>query len=425
MASLESIRLSRHSCDVVDGEVRWRTPADLSAVPSIPQLCWADGSPWREANLWFLDRSAATDIRTIQTDGTSLLGYAKWLEEKQLNWWDFPALAKDRVLVRYRGELLRARKARELKPSTVSNRMRVAVKFYRWLQHTGLLSPDWPMWQERMVGIRLIDGAGFARTMMVQSTDLSIPNRTRNNEPLEDGLTPVSAHDQAAILALARQHASIELSYLLESGFFTGMRLGTLCDLKVETLMNAVRDPSAEGLHRLAVGPGARPPVATKFGVTGQPVIPTVLLEQLRTYCYSARRLKREAVAAPEHKNLVFLTRFGRPYAQRETDKSPSINVEIMRFKRLGPAHGLILRDFKFHQTRCTFATNVADIAIRAGVGGGNALEMVRDLCLHKNESASLRYIKFVKKNPAKAALSNEFTRLFLGTASRYDHARA
>ncbi|OHC97079.1 MAG: integrase, partial [Sphingomonadales bacterium GWF1_63_6] len=280
--------------------------------------------------------------------------------------------------------------------------MRVAVKFYRWLQLTGLLSPEWPMWRDRIVGIRLLDGAGFARTMMVQSTDLSIPNRTTNNDQLEDGLTPVSAHDQAAILALARERASVELSYMLESGFFTGMRLGTLCDLRVETVMNAVRDPCAEGLHRVAVGPGARPPVATKKGVTGQPVIPTVLLEQLRTYCYSARRLKREALAAPENKNLVFLTRFGRPYAERGSDASPSINVEMMRFRALGPAHGLILKDFKFHQTRCTFATNVADIAIRAGVGAVNALEMVRDLCLHKDESTSLKYIKFAKKNPAK-----------------------
>lgn len=185
--------------------------------------------------------------------------------------------------------------------------------------------------------------------------------------------------------------------------------------------MNAVRDPCAEGLHRVAVGPGARPPVATKKGVTGQPVIPTVLLEQLRTYCYSARRLKREALAAPENKNLVFLTRFGRPYAERGSDASPSINVEMMRFRALGPAHGLILKDFKFHQTRCTFATNVADIAIRAGVGAVNALEMVRDLCLHKDESTSLKYIKFAKKNPAKAALSNEFSRLFLGIARRQE----
>jgi signal transduction histidine kinase len=74
--------------------------------------------------------------------------------------------------------------------------------------------------------------------------------------------------------------------------FFTAMRLGSICDLKVQTLEYAVPDPAAPGLYRLAVGPGASPPVHTKFGVTGQvllsvidtgPGFDEVLLPQLFT----------------------------------------------------------------------------------------------------------------------------------------------
>src|SRR5690606_34881783 len=128
---------------------------------------------------------------------------------------------------------------------------------------TGLRSPNWPMWQERVVGIRLVDSIGFERTMIVNSTDLSIPNRAAPGEKLEDGVLPVSTSERDAILALASSRGSEELFHILTLGFFTGMRLGTICDLKIQTLLNAIPDPAAPELFRLSIGPGADPPVST------------------------------------------------------------------------------------------------------------------------------------------------------------------
>src|SRR5690606_6560887 len=118
---------------------------------------------------------------------------------------------------------------------------------------------------------------------------LSIPNRAAPGEKLEDGVLPVSTSERDAILALASSRGSEELFHILTLGFFTGMRLGTICDLKIQTLLNAIPDPAAPELFRLSIGPGADPPVSTKYGVTGQIWILRTHLEALKDYVYSVR----------------------------------------------------------------------------------------------------------------------------------------
>lgn len=402
--------------------MRWTPVARGPAINALPQIFWGNGAPWREANLWAHERSTTRGVspRTVAAEAGSLLAYAKWLEQTGTDWSDFPARKADRCLVRYRGALIEARDTGELAPSTVAQRMRCLVSFYRWLSSTGLLSPAWPMWRDRIVGIRLTNPVGLERTIAVRTTDINIPNRGTRNERLEDGLLPVSAIHRDAMLDFARHHASEELFLMLSLGFFTGMRLGTLTDLKIQTLVNAVPDPAAPGLFRLAVGPGAGPQVSTKFGVTGQIWITRALLDRLIEYAHSVRRLTREAKAPPEDKDLVFLTRFGNRYAQRGSHKSVAVNVEMHAFKKLAEASGLaILRGFRFHQCRCTFATELARIAMNSG-GAINALAFVKEALLHKHEATTLKYIRFVEKTPIKEHMANAFTRDFLGLFSAH-----
>ncbi|MBU1841256.1 MAG: site-specific integrase [Gammaproteobacteria bacterium] len=355
------------------------------------------------------------DIETVKSKATSIHAYAKWLEEAQTNWWDFPVKERDRCLVKYRGFLISSRKANLIAPSTASQRMRVAIQFYRWLRHNGLISPEWPMWRERFLSLKFNNAFGFERTFAVNSTNLSIPNRSSPGEKLEDGLYPVSENDRSKILEIAREHCSTEIHLLLMAGFFTGMRIQTLSDLTIPTLENAVQDPSSEGLYRLAVGPGATPPVATKNGVTGHVWITKPLLDSLKEYCYSAHRLLRESKAKPEYKNHVFLTRFGNLYSVRDKDRSPALNVAMHNLRAIGRRHGVnALNNFKFHQTRCTFATSLARLAIRAG-GAIHAIAIVKEALLHRDESTTIRYIRFVEKTPIKISMANEFTKAFFG----------
>lgn len=421
MARLESICFIPHRSSVIDRSVIWSPVSGGNVINGLPQLFWEDGSPWREANLWAQERATSTDVslKTVQSNITALQSYANWLEETGTKWWDFPLKKSDRCLVRYRGALIRARNEGKVAPSTASQRMAALVRFYRWLYSSGLVSPDWPMWHERVVGIHLVDHVGFTRTVAVKTTDLSIRNRKAVGEKLEDGLLPVSVKDCDSLLLFAKENASEELFLMLSLGFFTGMRLGTLTDLRIETLDHAMPDSSGEELYRLWVGPGASPPVHTKGDVTDYIHITRTHLDALREYFYSVRRLTRQALASPKNRNLVFLTRFGNPYSSRGSDKSPAINVEMHALRARGTSQGVeVLRHFHFHQTRCTFATELARLAISAG-GAINAVAIVKEFLLHKLEQTALRYIKFVEKTPIKEEAANAFTRSFLGVVNR------
>lgn len=417
MARLEFIRYVPHRSVILDGCIEWGLVQKGNVIDGLPQIVWSNSMPWREANLWACERATSKDVslKTVESNARALHAYANWLEETNTDWWDFPPRKADRCLVRYRGELIKARDAGDIAPSTTAERMSAVVRFYRWLNAMRLLSPTWPMWKERTIGIRLTDAVGFERTMLVNSTDLAIPNRRAPGEKLEDGLLPVSAHDRDDILTFAKESASEELFLMLTCGFFSGMRLGTIADLKIQTLERAVPDPATPELFRLAVGPGADPPVQTKFGVTGHVWITRAHLDELRNYAYSVRRLERQGQATPENRDLVFLTRFGNSYAKRGSDKSSAINVEMHGLRRRGVAMGMeILRHFHFHQSRCTFATELAGLAIRAG-GAINAISIVMEAMLHKDEATTFKYIKFVEKTPAKTEAANAFTREFLG----------
>ena len=372
--------------------------------------------PWREANQWLLARHEDDkDIATVNSDARALHAYAQWLESTQTDWRDFPIRKRDRCLVRYRGALRSRMSENTLRPSTAAMRMRTVIRFYRWLRDQGILSADVPMWTEKNFSFSNFDEVGFQRTITGVTTDLTIPNRPAPGLRLEDGVMPLSSEEREKILSFAFDLASQELHLMLALGFFTGMRLGSITDLKVETVFNAARDHRTDAIHHLAIGPGAQPSVATKFGVNGQVIVPTSLLQTVKDYCESPRRLKREALADRANKNLVFLTRFGNPYfAKRGQDKSSAVNVELHRLKSIIRTHEPHSENFKFHQTRATFATQVANIAASI-LDGASAIAVVHDLLLHKDETTSEKYIRFNDRSPIKAALSNEFSRQLEG----------
>lgn len=354
MARLESINFTPHHCFIEGGGIEWRPALHQKKLMNLPHIFWADGSPWNEANQWFYYRltSDGVGIRTAESNASGVHAYANWLESTNSDWRNFPVRKADRCLVRFRGALVSARDQGLIASSTAQQRMNAVINFYRWLKLKDLVSPAWPMWKERKVSIPFHDSVGFERTITVNTTDLSLPNRKAPGERLEDGLLPISSIDRDKLLRFAKEHCSQELFLMLSLGFFTGMRIGTLCDLRIETLENAAPERSSPLLLRIAIGPNASPSVATKFGVTGQIPITRQHLDQLLNYAHSVRRLKREVIAKPEDKNLVFLTRFGNPYSQRGSDiRSKSAHFSRIRSES---AHFQKIRSILLRTLRCS-----------------------------------------------------------------------
>ncbi|WP_223460355.1 site-specific integrase [Pseudomonas sp. A-R-26] len=416
MARIETVRYRSHRAEILDEWVDWKPCETDPIIETLPLIFWTDGKPWREVNLWFFELASdrAIDIKTVNSKASSLLTYAKWLEENGISWSHFPEKKSERCLDRYRGALVLMRHESDLAPSTVSHKIRVVVQFYKWLVRRKLFSPQWPMWVSKTIGISYTDKKGFSRVQEVSSTSLAIPNRKRPHERLEDGVWPVSEADREIILDCAEQCMPVEISLMLLLGFHTGMRVQTITDLKVQTLLQAIPHPLMDHIYLITVGPGASPTVATKYDVFGQIEIPKLLLDQLIDYAYSTKRILRKIKAKLDCQDLVFLTKIGNPYARRGFDTSTAINVAMHKLREIGKSKNIIaLSSFHFHQSRATFATEYAIFAV--STDPQNAISLVMRALLQKDEVTALRYIKFAKRVPIRSASANKFTQRFLG----------
>lgn len=351
----------------------------------------------------------------------SLLTYAIWLEQNDVNWFHFPSTKSERCLNRFRGDLIRARDNGEVSPSTASNTMANVIQFYRWVQYHDLIDRQKALWRDTVVAFKTADRFGFERTMKVATSELKIPFRRPSGVwDLEDGVQPVSLATRDAILAFAKEHASKEIYLMLGLGFSTGMRIGSICDLKEQTIQNATQAP-IPGFHQLNIGPGARPSVHTKASrrgasPTGRVLIPDGLLEAVNLYLWSERRIDRKIKASKDDANLLFLTSRGHHYRGRD-DTHPAVSDAIYRLRKLAKVKGEpALADFHFHRARATFATQLTMCALDALSSTSEAIKFVRDACLHKDEATTMLYINFIEQSKELAEASAKFTDFFMGS---------
>ena len=291
MAHLVYIRYEPHRAMIEDRSVQWVREVSVRSIERLPQIFWNDGQPWSEANLWALEMGRNRDVKIKTTNSLMehLHKYANWLEREPIDWRHFPKNKADRVLVRYRGELVDSRDHGELSPSTTPARMRAVIRFYRYAAGHHFISRDAPKWQDKVAVLRYFDTVGFERTLLRITTDISIPNRARPGLRLEDGLLPLTSEHMMDLLSFSRKEASPELQLMLTTGCFTGARLGTITTLRVSALEQAVRDPQVHGMWVVPVGPGTG--IATKFDVSGDLLLPDPLMKQLKDYASSRRHI--------------------------------------------------------------------------------------------------------------------------------------
>lgn len=416
MARLITIQYTPHNETIEEATVKWMPTRGRKSISSLPQLVWGNGMPFTEANLWALNRAEShVSLKTVHSNLSKLLPYANFLEDQDLDVYHFPVRKAERNLVRYRGALIAARDERSISPSEASSRMRNAINFYRFIQNNGIMDPNLKLWKDRRFNISVFDRLGFERTVSVGSTDLSIPNRTRAGITLEDGLTPLSEDATRMLLTIADEVSPNEFRLMLLLGLQTGMRIGTICDLKIQTLERATPDPHHDGWMIINVGPNASPPVATKHSVSGQVRIPTTLVQKLLIYSASEGRLKRLGKSPRGAANRLFTTRNGAPFVGADTESGGAIRTFTYEIRKRARVRNCAeLTNFHFHQTRCTFATRLTQ-ALLAKHTTTQVIAFVKNALLHKNEATTWRYIRFVETAPLKRDAADAFTFAFLG----------
>lgn len=415
MAKLESIRFTPMREAIEDGIARWEFDKLGRRIDKLPQIFWDSGEPWSEANHWALIKALSTvggKIKTVLSLMKHLTPYASWLESTGMDWRHFPMRMTDRAIVQFRGELIRQRdELGVLAPSTATSRMAAVIQFYRHAQIYGFVGQSSPMWRDRQVLHRFFDPVGFERTMLRISSELAIPNRRRIGEQLEDGLTPLRPEHSAMLLDFTQRAGLQELHLMLSIGLLTGARIETISTLRVKNIEGALPDDSMHGFYRVRVGPGTG--VNTKFDVSGDLLVPDFLMDALKRYAYSMRRLRRQALASDKNRGRLFLTVKGNPY------EASSFNRLMTDLRRRAVAAGLhFMRRFKFHQTRASYGTMLMGLALDV-TSAKNAVAFVCGAMLHKDEATTMRYVRFIQNVPVKALISKEYTAVFSGVVNR------
>ena len=393
-------------------------PANL--IEQMPVLYWADRTLWTEANVWLafratLIRSGELAMATVYGDSWSLLTYANWLEETNSSWSEFGFRRSSRPTVRFRGYLIDRRDSGDrMSSKTASQRMGVVIAFYRWLLESRLFDPEYPPFRQSPFKVTAEDKFGLGRTITGISADLSIPAGHTRVIRLEGGLQPVDDNTRSQILELAKNYCSAEFSLMLQIGFFTGMRLQSILDLKIRTIEDFISSRSEKYCY-LRIGPKFG--VSTKNSVDGQVLMPNDLRVRLREYAYSVRRLRREAKAIEGDKGLLFLTKSGRRYANRGLDRSPTVNVDMGRLRTVARAHGLNLNGFYFHCTRATFGTSIVSAGmVTKSVSLKLIIGTLRDLLFHADERTSLLYIKYFESQKVRIKYEEQYSAWLFGT---------
>ncbi|KTC24335.1 hypothetical protein AO392_17370 [Pseudomonas putida] len=414
MAYLEHVDFKPWREAHVGDALEWEHDRLARRIPRLPQIFWESGVGWAEVNLWALDKIANhhRDIETVKSLMKHLQSYALFLEKNELDWRHFPLRRSERAVVRFRGDLMHQIEIGSLTSSTAQARMNAVVQFYRYAAEQDFISTTTPMWRERPVVIRYYDTLGFRRALTRMSTDLTIPNRRAPGDRLEDGLLPLSDTHMTELLKFTASEETEELHLMLTIGCFTGARLRTISTLRIENLEQAQPDPYVKGLFLVRVGPGTT--VSTKFNVEGYLNVPKILLEELKRYAYSTARLKREARAATPHRSVLFLTSRGRPYSNNTIGTlMTGLRCNARR------ANLQFMSRFKFHQTRATYGTWLMKLALSVTTTAA-AIEFVKNAMLHKHESTTFKYVKFLESTKGKQEVAQAFHEAFTGLRSRH-----
>jgi integrase len=379
---------------------------------SFPQIFFSDGEPWHEVNRYAFSRyyDQQIDIKTVNREMTHLSRYANWLEEARLHWLHFPKKKYERCLFKFRGYLIWLRNEGFLAPSTTSQTMRNVVAFYRWASDEGYAQAQSNLFNDKNKIVYFFDNVGFNRSMNVVSSELFIPNRKRTGTLLEDGLIPINQASTKILMTHLSKHSNHELHLMFKTALLTGCRHETISTLNIDTLKKSYPDPLLLNTMRVEVGPGTG--VETKFDVHGAVYFPKSLIIELIEYFDSAEAILRRSKAKKSLQRNIFLTSHGNRYTKE------TFGTLLYRLKEelIESGHTEFGR-FKFHQLRATFGTMMMRALLQTqGVSSLNAIEFVKRSMLHKDESTTWKYIKFIEHEPIEEQFLEVLWAMFTGS---------
>lgn len=385
-------------------------------IGPLPTLFSHHGIFLHEPNSYLFYLKAIKKAKDLSPCSRALLKYYQFLEDEKLDWNYFPPIKRLKPTYQFRSYLLKSIKLGELAHSTANAYMNHVKNFYLWAIHERYLKVQ----NEQEAPFKLefiqIQNQGMLAhlrpTFTVQTSDLRInvpkDNYSKNIRPL----SPLS-RDSIELLITFLPKVSEELRLQLLLSLDSGLRIEEVSTLTLDALKTATAISESQHRFELTLCP-KNTGVQTKYGKRRRIEISIYLLEALRMYQISERRLNRldklyykinqltdgklllhhDLIAVLEqcqrHEPL-FISQQGNPMT-RESIESRWIELRALIQQQD--------RDFKhrFHDLRATYATYRLSDLLNAKLGTIESLELLMGWMGHKDESTTWKYLRYLQR---------------------------
>lgn len=172
-----------------------------------PIVLCNDGSPWKEANLFILSKlegSINPTMTTFQSIAADLADYRSYLDQEEIDPFNFPNRKLLRPTYRYRNFNVLKVQAGELSLNTAKRRVGVVISFYNWIINESIAEIENSPWTEKNGHISIKNRHGAIVCNKLKSTDLSIRTPKSENpysETIQDSgeLRPLKHSEQVAL----------------------------------------------------------------------------------------------------------------------------------------------------------------------------------------------------------------------------------
>ncbi|WMO15701.1 tyrosine-type recombinase/integrase [Pseudoalteromonas piscicida] len=317
----------------------------------------------------------------------------------------------------FRSFLLAEIKKGFLCQSTANAYINHVKNFYIWAINEGLLDikneKEAPFKIEKVS----IQNSGLLAhlqpTIIIDSSDLRI--RVAQSSQGIRSLSPLSRND-LSLLTKCMMCMPIEFQIQCLLAMLSGLRIQEVSTFTIEALKTSRPVTEGRNRHEVIIGPASG--VQTKYGKQRTIEIPEQLLQCLKRYSISERRLSRaqklkqkllaihegesqlnkdkaERFVLSERFEPLFISEQGNP-----VDKA-SINA---RWSDLHKKAKLSNSSFshRFHDLRSTYGTFRLNDMLEANIQPIEALELLMGWMGHNHETTTWKYLKYLKRKEAQ-----------------------
>ncbi|WP_462179112.1 tyrosine-type recombinase/integrase [Pseudoalteromonas maricaloris] len=384
---------------------------------SLPTIYDSQGHFVHVVNSYFFDLKAALRLKDINSNSRGLFKYWSFLESQNLSWNNFPPLKHLKPTYMFRSFLLAEIKKGFLCQSTANAYINHVKNFYIWAINEGLLDikneKEAPFKIEKVS----IQNSGLLAhlqpTIIIDSSDLRI--RVAQSSQGIRSLSPLSRND-LSLLTKCMMCMPIEFQIQCLLAMLSGLRIQEVSTFTIEALKTSRPVTEGRNRHEVIIGPASG--VQTKYGKQRTIEIPEQLLQCLKRYSISERRLSRaqklkqkllaihegesqlnkdkaERFVLSERFEPLFISEQGNP-----VDKA-SINA---RWSDLHKKAKLSNSSFshRFHDLRSTYGTFRLNDMLEANIQPIEALELLMGWMGHNHETTTWKYLKYLKRKEAQ-----------------------